>query len=570
MGFISVIALLLSWLKIPFELKSYLLTMGTILLISAFFSKGFRSVTTEDSAKISYLLAPLWPWMIMTVFLTASFSTFTVPPHFHDGSFHGLLTERIFETKSVLPDITNGSLYTPPLNGKMYPFAIHAAASLIMQWTGLPAYKSVFYLVLLLVSMFPLIFYNVVYLISNNDRISLVAAWFSLPLLIFRPFGWGGYTQWAGLVLLLLAVGVFIKAYQTRDQAWVLITAILLVSVFYAHMAEILTFVLLLLPFLWVRFSEETTHDKLKTIRFLAGIALIFFILLIPALPYLSNQTHSIGGYATFAPEEQGVLRTILIFGWETFGKHHAFIWMFYFVIGFFSILSKRKYRWLAVSQVFFVALYFWLSLDPKGILKYIAFPYYNDASRLLYVQPLFIVSFSAFGFLLVLDWLRNRKRSLILKLMWGVTILNLGWSLLRIEKELQSYKALSVFGTEALQAIRWINENISRSDVFLNDTADGSYWIPSMIGNPTLLNKSQEKSLDYSDRIYLLDHADKAGVDPRIDILLQKYNISYLFYNETTLPNGTRHLNRDRIRSNFKWDEVYTSEQISIFDMRR
>lgn len=544
--------------------------MGAFLLISAIFSKRFRSVTSEDLSKISYLLSPLWPWITMMVFLVASFSDFTLPAHVHDGSFHGLLTERIFETKSVLPDITNGSLYTPPLNGKIYPFAIHAAASLIMQWTGLPAYKSVFYLVLLLVSMFPLVYYNVVYLISNDKRVALVTAWFSLPLLILRPFGWGGYAQWTGLVLLLLAVGIFIKAYQTRDRAGVLVTAILLAAVFYAHMAEILTFVLLLLPFLWVRFSEETSHDKLKTIRFLAGIAFIFFILLTPVLPYLSNQTQSIGGYTSFAPEAQGVLRTILIFGWEIFGKHSAFIWMFFFLIGFFSILSKRKYRWLAVSQILFVVFYFWLSLDPKGILKYIAFPYYNDASRVLYVQPFYIVSFSAFGFLVTIDWLRNRKRNLMLKLMWGMTILNLGWSLVRIEKELQSYKALSVFGTEALQAIRWINDTISHSDVFLNDTDDGSYWIPSMTGNPTLLNKSQEKSLDYSDRIYLLDNAGKAGVDPRIDILLQKYNISYLFYNETILPNGTRHLNRDKIRSSSKWHEVYTSEQISIYAFKR
>lgn len=572
-GINSFMAIVLSWIQIPVNSTTFLF-LYVLLLCVSYIIKPFR--VRLNNIQINQ---EVWFYILsyssLFFLLIVSFKNFIVPASIYDASFHGLLAQQIFDTKSVLPSITNTGLYTPPMDGKFYPFGLHLNAAFIMGVTQLPAYKVIFYLTIALVSFLPIFMTFFIEsfstnIIRNQKLLSLISLPLSIVYLFYQPFGWGGFPLLIGLLLLPVALAVFYKLLNSDSKLhqWALLLSLVLSSSYYIHISEVYTFIFLAGLISLFAFKKIKSLGKNMLLAYLA-IGGYYILLIIPTLPFLINLFHSSENYMTHSNGTNSIIEAILIAGWLSFGRNGFYLGMLLFLIGAFYIVKDKPLRILFIKLLFIGLLYLLVSTAPESLIRFISFPYFNQSERILYLLYYFLVSFSAIGLYFSTLWMFKQNRPIKI-LFVSIISISLLFSFITIGENLQSYKQYSVLTLEEMKAFRWMDENIPKEEPILNEMDNGSAWIPSVVGNPTLLNQSQNKGKDYLDRLYILENIGDYPDDKKVKQLIESYNINYIFYSNQIIQDGNQYMNIESIENNSHIMKIFEIGHNAIFHIKK
>lgn len=572
-GINSLIAILISWISIPVNSKVFIICYFLLLCIS-FFIKPFR--VRFKSIQINYeLFLYILSYSSLFLLLIISFNNFVVPASIYDASFHGLLVQQIHETQSVLPSVTNSGLYTPPMDGKFYPFGVHLNAALIMGVTQLPAYKAIFYLTIVLVAFIPISMTMCIEsfstkFIQNRKLLSLISLPLSIVFLFYQPFGWGGFPLLIGLALLPVALAVFYRLLNSdrKLHQWALLLSLILSSSYYIHISEVYTFIFLAGLITIFTFEKIKRLGKRMLLAYLT-IGVYFILLIIPTLPFLLNLFHSSGSYMGYFNNTQSITEAILTAGWLSFGKNGFYLGMILFLIGVFYIVKEKPMRILFIKLFIVGLLYLLVSIAPESLIRFISFPYFNQSERILYLLYYFLVIFSAIGLYFLTLWVFKQGRPLKI-LFVSIISISLLFSFAKIVDNLQSYQKYSVLTLEEMKAFSWLKENVPKEEPILNEMDNGSSWIPSVVGNSTLLNQSQNKGKDYHNRLYVLENIGKFPDDKKLQQLIESYNLTYIFYSNQVIQDGNQYMNIESLENNPHLIKVYENRHNAIFQIKK
>jgi hypothetical protein len=563
------IALVLSYFHIPINIWVFSIVYVFIVVLSHFM-KPFRLKEIHIQLYHRDALINVLSYFSLLFLFVISFKNFVVPASIFDASFHGLLTQRIYDTQSVLPSITNDGLYTPPMDGKFYPFGLHLHAALLMGVTGLPAYKTVFYLTLSIVSLFPIVMTFFMKsltqrFIQDQKTLAYITIPLSMVYLCYSLFKWGGFPLFVGLVFLPVALAVLIQLLQcgSKFYQWALLLSLTLSGCYYVHISEVFTFILfaILITLFYLRNNKDS---KIICKKYLAVTGFII-ILILPTLPFLINLFRSTSKYMSSNHILLSLSDSILAAGWLYFDNNRFYVGMILLIYGILHI-QRHKQMQIAFSLSLLVAfVYLIVSVYPESIIQYISFPYYNQFERVLYLLVYFVIFFSSLGvyYLLTKHGLKNKAVKYVLLIAISI---NLYFSVTTIKNNLESYQEQSLLTIEEWNTLQWMGENIPKSSPILNNQNDGSYWIPSITGHPTLLNQSQQKAQDFKDRIYLLKHIGEYPDNQRVKQLLGHYNTHYIFYSKREIEGIEQFLDIQAIERNSFIIELYKSQNNTVY----
>jgi uncharacterized membrane protein len=70
-------------------------------------------------------------------------------------------------------------------------------------------------------------------------------------------------------------------------------------------------------------------------------------------------------------------------------------------------------------------------------------------------------------------------------------------------------------------------------------------------------------------DRIYLLEHIANYASDPKVKDLLEKYDIQYIYYNQTVVEGGQHVFSPVILSSHADLDEVFNNGQTRIYKIK-
>ncbi|KRE51069.1 DUF6541 family protein [Paenibacillus sp. Soil724D2] len=563
----SIIAMVWSYLGIPVNAYSALMPLLVICIISAVWRKPGTFRIPSFTKESLYILISI---LSMAGLIVVSFHNFIVPSHLGDASFHGLLTQRIADTESVLPQVTNGSEFTPPMLGKLYPFALHLHAALWMQLTGLPAYKSVIYITLLLMCLFPLFMYQYVYQLTNQISTSLISALVSIVFFMYQPLLWGAYPQITALVLVPAVLALFLRT-MGRGQSNCITTfsilAMSLAALYYIHISEVFTVVLLTVPF--IIFHVKNCILSRKWWLGACISALIFVLAVSPTLPYLVNMFLSSEKYMADFNQLPSLGYAFLMGCWRIFGKNGFYVGIPAFIVGCVALICQKYYRSLIYSMLAVGAIYLAVAVYPNSIIKYISFPYYNNWERILFITEFLTVPTTALGLSMILQRIKQMRKALIQNVLKLFIIVSFLFSLIQIKDFLESFQRYVILTAQGINAIHWMETHIPIQEAVLNDLDDGSYWIPSISGHLVLFNQSQGKSADYNDRLYLVQHVHEYPMNPKVTELLKTFQLKYIFYHAQVLEEGKHRLDRNLLDQNPNLDTIYSNKEVSIYQIK-
>jgi len=136
-----------------------------------------------------------------------------------------------------------------------------------------------------------------------------------------------------------------------------------------------------------------------------------------------------------------------------------------------------------------------------------------------------------------------------------------------------RGYTELTVIKQGDLDAMRLLRELDTQDAAVLNQEPDGSIWMYAQVGLRPLVTQfipAGDSSTSTTDRVWLAEHVQDFGQDPRVAELLDRYGIGYVFVNEVTNGNETPWINLGAVAANPRFVEVVHRGTSHVFQVAR
>jgi len=359
-----------------------------------------------------------------------SFYQATFPHHVHDASNHIFFIKRIQEKKTLkpsvvfdIPEIKHSEFYYQPKRKiePWYPFGFHTGASFICQILHNECVKIPWMLAWFYASTIGVM----TFFLTNEffkKEIAILSSIFTTIFYLFpyMPFGWGGWAQVAGQVMIFFSLIFIIRYFKKFDFYNGFLAIISSVSLFYTHTTDFLTFLMVVTIFILLKLIFNS--NKKIVMRKIKGIFKIFLFIIIFLMPvliavlpgfiinYFKISFPSIDHYLL----EKRLLINLnyLPINIKNFYLFHL-VWInkneigfLFFLIGFLFLIINKNYnkngRFFIGLMLFFLPFTFLLRFSPLvGSLLSFFYPW-NQFERIMYSFSLFYPTISAVGLYLL------------------------------------------------------------------------------------------------------------------------------------------------------------------------
>lgn len=74
---------------------------------------------------------------------------------------------------------------------------------------------------------------------------------------------------------------------------------------------------------------------------------------------------------------------------------------------------------------------------------------------------------------------------------------------------------------------------------------------------------------MHYRERLYIHDHIQKVGGDHRLDRLMEKYSVEYVYWGRTPYLGAEHQIDLASLRTSPGLQEVFTNGEASVFRVR-
>jgi len=564
---VVVVGLCCMTLHLPFSLLAYCppAALFVILYVAREARAGRLSCLWTRPASLLWLVAPAVA-IVEGVVVVMAYASNTIPDAF-DVLSHAVWTDYIAQSHNF----TFRLLSTPPGHGAFYPPGFHALCALIVDVTGVAAYRVIVYVALTCAVMLP--FVLLAYLratLGKKPRVVALAVALSLafePLPIYTVAS-GLYPFTLSYVYVGALVLLMIDAVGKGERASLALAVLLGIGLFYTHPTEFVSVALLATPAVLSSLGTKDAWIRSGARAIVLGLAWI--VVGAPALVAIRT-TIVAGAFAEIqtrhhftAPPRIDIGTVVGQYLYQIYGRNLSYLLFGAVVVGVGWCVWRRRHIGLVVVQAM-MALVF-LDVLSFNILKpfyAISFPWALP-ERLGPLHYWVVPVLAALGVRAALRGSQrlglslNRPRILFLGLSFGIfgAVFPLSVATLRVTA---MTAARHTFGAGDLGALAWLHEHdygqivlndedtVSRPGLF-DGTIDAGRWMPALAGVTPWFGPDSGSSPTLNAHIKLLKMVGGLTLSQVARDALQKANIGYVYYGADVPPWSHRHLNLERL----------------------
>jgi hypothetical protein len=508
----------------------------------------------------------------------------TTPPA-HDGAAHGFIAARISHTESVRSEdvlVSDGSGQHEAYG--YYPLALHESLAIAHRVTGadigyLLDATSVFFGAL----VFPLGLYALTrFLVPDIPLAAGFAAVLGALFVLFpyEPVTWSGIPLLAGMALVPITVVLLVR---TATSHWsrraALLSGLVVVAGFTLHNSQlplVLAAVAALLIAAAIR--AHSTRLLIDAVTRLVWIGVVAVVLLVPTITQVAtggserasstlpvaDRVHDVGNYLgrLVTLEANGSIRQ----GWLAILA----------ILGIAFLLRRHeRVEWIVLA-VAVGALATAAATSQGTVANALTFPWYQQSQRLAYYLAFFAPVFGGIALGLVVaaiarhvpwgSWTTVAVTAVILCVAVPVTAAHAVDSSHDIVKA--SYRRSSPVQSDSVAAFEFMRDHSDDRDSVLNDVnVDGSLWMYTRAGvRPVFGLEPLKPDRSWKDRIHLVSHIGDLGRDPKVDRLIRRLHVRFVYFGEDTFHDMSHIMNLATLRSTPGLREVFHEGGAHVF----
>ena len=498
-----------------------------------------------------------------------------VPPH-NDGYNHGFFVARVARFATLDPAVViPHDVLTGGTGAAYYPLALHQQAALLVRAADLDvAVAWTLTSLSLVVLALPLGMYAVGRrLFPDSPRVVAACAWVAAltPGVSYATSWWGGYSLAAGLAVspgVLLCLLASTACWSARASA---LAGLALAGLAGVHTSE-LTFVAAVAATLVIApaLARKDARDALATTLRLTMACGAAVLILLPALVPLHGGLRE----RAFSPATEGlpfahtVLEVVVQHSFVPPATPPALVLGLWFGIAM-ALRHRAALPWL-VAWLGFAVLYVWLAVLPGPLVTSLTSSWYSDRFRLGT-----LLSFLAIPLIAVAVagprpssapprahlW---RAGSLAFAVVLGVTTMLDSVSAIR-----ENYDNYSLVGPDERAAFAYLASHSKPGDHVLNQHQDGSPWMYSLYGVAPLfaVKTNNFESHDWDDAFYLSRHVADTGASSRVDALMTRFSVRYVYLSERVFPTEKADLHEAELMRSPAFRLVFSRGDARVFE---
>jgi hypothetical protein len=503
-----------------------------------------------------------------------------------DAMLHGFIIARITDTETINPrDVLVTDASGTDQSVKYYPLSLHASLALQHRMTEAPiGHLLNAAIVVFAAFVFPLSLFALTrHLIPKEPLAAGFAAVIGSLITMFpyEPIKWGLIPLTIAMSLVPLAVVLLIRTiHDGWSRAAALLTGLVVAGVFALHNSELpLVLGLVALSVLFGPARQVRWRDLMTR---LLWIGLVAGVLLGPTWLQVvagggEREVDRVGGtvgltgflgrlvtLSVSVPQRQGWLVALA-------------------VVGVAVLLWRRELTGWIIAAALIGGLAVLAATSYNTITNALTFPWYRLADRVSYNLVFFVAVFGGALLGFGARWIAQRLSSRVVALpVVTVALLALlyptaGAHALRTNRDRvsQSYAVEAPVQEADVAAFNFIRAHSRRNESVLSDLyIDGGTWMYPLAGvNPVfgITPQSQLKNRSWTDRLYLRDHIGELGDNERVDEIVRRLRVRFVYFGEEAMEQlGPHGLTLEILRSSPHLHEVFDQDGAHVFDISR
>lgn len=523
--------------------------------------------------------------IVATIVWLSSFGGLDQPLPNFDGANHGFLTARIIESGTNNPSAV---VLTGPegLAGSAdyYPLALHSTAAMVKLISGTSIAVTLNVgLVILAGWALPLTAWSFARVAVPD--LPWFAAFAPISVVAIQPFPykpvqWGGMTLIAAMALTLGLAALLIEATRSDPRSWygAAYAALASAGIFHLHNTELILAVVLAGGVLVI---DDLIHSKERRARITAFFSTAIktgSVLAILLLPFLANLIR--GGSERSSFDDTALADPLTTIGQiltvNAAGSRRGVLLLF--ALTGLAVFFTRRRPALPIIVVGFAVLAYWTNISDSAISQSLAFPWWRQIERLIYVIALLaaLAAAVAVGAAVELALRSSRPR---LGVAFAMLAIAFSAAALWIPGAADGrtlvwagYEHLSPV-TDASRSGFDVAADIAGPDgvVITEWNIDGGLWMYAEAGvYPLTALGVPDASVDatWADRATLLEGTLRIGSDPAVNLLVEEYRVRAVYVDERTYPGATHALTRDALLGVPGLTEVFHKDTVSVFEV--
>jgi len=489
----------------------------------------------------------------------------SIVPDTYDAYSHTLWTDFIVQGHKV----TFALLSTPPGRGGFYPPGFHTVAALLVDATGAPAYRVIFYLAVAAALCLPLALFVYLRVVLDNARIAALAVALSLvfePLPLF-PLAAGIYPFIFSYLFIAGIVLVLRDAVAQGRRSALILAALLGAGLFYTHPTELLSVVLLGVPA--VVPLLRTRRQWARAVGFAAIIGGAIIVCALPAIAAV-RATMVSGAQVEIAARHDFVSGTTVDLAdalrqylYLIYGRNVSSLLLIAVPAGIVSCILRRRYLSVVITQLLIGAIL--LDVSGPNLLRplyVLSFPW-ALGERLAPLHYWVVPALAALGLSAVVGAARSarilskRRRVVLMAVPLGLLGLVLPLDVLARHTS-AVVEAHHLVGESDRGALAWLARQTSVG-VVLNDAdtttppffdvpIDAGRWAPLLAHVTPLFGLGGKGPGPLETRFAVLRGIGGTTLSPLVVRVLKQDHIHYVYYGAAVPPRTSRHLTLRRL----------------------
>jgi Family of unknown function (DUF6541) len=504
----------------------------------------------------------------------------------YDAMIHGFMIARVTDTESV----SSRDVLVMDARGRdraaadYYPLALHASVSIAHRVTDAPIGNLLNGVIVLFAALvFPLSLFALTRHLLPEEPL---AAGFSavigalITMFPYQPVSWGLIPLMVGMTLVPITIVLLIRTVLNEwSRARAAVTGLVIVSDFTLHNSQlplILGLAALCLLFRDRRLPRPPWRDVFTR---LLWIGLVAAALAAPTLKQMlagvgervdaSTRTGTVN-----AGDFLGQLLTLNV----VVTKRQSWL-MVLAAAGIVVLLWRRQLTgWVAGAAVI-GGLAVLAATADNAVANTLTLPWYQEDFRVSYNAALFVPVFGAVllgvGTRLVAQQVSRSAFSLAATaIIVLASLYPIGAAqALRSNRDMVStaYAREAPVRKEHVAAFNFLGRHTRPPESVLSDTyIDGATWMYPLAGVNPLFGMGGEGK-QWTDRLYLRDHLQELGQNKRLDDIIRRLRVRFVYFGEKTMRMAGQHvLTLSLLRSLPRLEEVFNKQGAHVFEVHQ